>query len=367
MRHPSQGTWFGITRSGRLAALTNFREESEDRSDPHPVAETSRPSQPARSRGEITKAYLTSGLEPAVWAERFFEEQENGVWGDMGGFSLLFGQIVTNSNPRNGAAEKEKDKDVKIQLGVLSNRTKAIHEITWLVGGPESSPTESKAPPAQAQPQTQSNPLKKTPSKISPTITTSLSNSHFADKTWPKTSFGEMFMHELIYPSPTTFTVSTQPIRLEILDTCFHILSSNTMPTRDADESWGRYSRELRNSIFIPPIEVRGTTEYDNANPVPKPMEKVEKEWYGTQEQTVMLVDWDGMATFVERTLKYVEGRRSNQGQGERMFKFEIASCVEFLRDLAGVVSVFVVLVKWIDWVSFAILYMLCAILSDVP
>lgn len=45
------GTWMGVTRSGRFAAITNFRDPSDRRTD-------------VRSRGEIVGEYL-SGDEPA--------------------------------------------------------------------------------------------------------------------------------------------------------------------------------------------------------------------------------------------------------------------------------------------------------------
>jgi len=66
------GTWLGITRSGRWAALTNFREPSQASFE--------------RSRGDIVREYLTgdrSAREFAVELQRIESEFD--------GFNLLFG------------------------------------------------------------------------------------------------------------------------------------------------------------------------------------------------------------------------------------------------------------------------------------
>ncbi|HSH42957.1 MAG TPA: NRDE family protein [Arenicellales bacterium] len=66
------GTWLGITRAGRWAALTNFREPSRGEYE--------------RSRGEIVRDYLTGGRS----ARRFASELKD-VASLFDGFNLLFG------------------------------------------------------------------------------------------------------------------------------------------------------------------------------------------------------------------------------------------------------------------------------------
>lgn len=66
------GTWLGVTRSGRWAALTNFREPSDA------VFE--------RSRGDIVRDYLTG-----MWNARSFTEHLSGIAGEFDGFNLLLG------------------------------------------------------------------------------------------------------------------------------------------------------------------------------------------------------------------------------------------------------------------------------------
>lgn len=158
------------------------------------------------------------------------------------------------------------------------------------------------------------------------------------------------------------------------------------MPRRATGESWASYSRELRCSIFVGPIETGGSADGDKSvessiNGARKEKESsgksVERVWYGTQKQTVLLVDWAGMATFVERTLEYEDGVRVHSGQGERMFKFEIETCCGFLREpdcvvclcvfvhMAVAVCVYALRSGFI-WVSCASLYILYSMIIRV-
>ncbi len=68
------GTWMGITKSHRFAALTNFRNMNSIRND-------------APSRGQIVKNYLTS----EVSASEFFDSIKNQS-DKYNGFNLLYGQ-----------------------------------------------------------------------------------------------------------------------------------------------------------------------------------------------------------------------------------------------------------------------------------
>lgn len=69
------GTWMGISRSGRFAALTNYREPQV-------------PERPLEfSRGHLVRDFLMGGREPAIHAERLLAA------GDAyRGFSLLLGR-----------------------------------------------------------------------------------------------------------------------------------------------------------------------------------------------------------------------------------------------------------------------------------
>ena len=66
------GTWMGITRNGRFAAVTNFREEN--------------PTEAPRSRGDLTNQFLLGDDEPKEYLDRVAGRGE-----DYRGFNLLVG------------------------------------------------------------------------------------------------------------------------------------------------------------------------------------------------------------------------------------------------------------------------------------
>jgi uncharacterized protein with NRDE domain len=82
------GTWLGITRAGRFAAITNYREPDS----PQPSA--------AKSRGHLVRDFLTSETPPRPFAEDLLREAA-----DSSGFNLLLGaagELVYASNRAEG-------------------------------------------------------------------------------------------------------------------------------------------------------------------------------------------------------------------------------------------------------------------------
>jgi uncharacterized protein with NRDE domain len=69
------GTWLGITRSGRIAAITNYRDPGRHRHD-------------ALSRGDLTTRYLQSDISIEDYLR--FLEREGEAFND---FNLIFGSI----------------------------------------------------------------------------------------------------------------------------------------------------------------------------------------------------------------------------------------------------------------------------------
>lgn len=67
------GTWCGVTREGRIAAVTNYRDPKAHREG-------------ARSRGELVAGFLAGDATPARWMEHL---QRNGH--GYNGFNLIFG------------------------------------------------------------------------------------------------------------------------------------------------------------------------------------------------------------------------------------------------------------------------------------
>jgi uncharacterized protein with NRDE domain len=67
------GTWLGVTRNGRFAAITNFRNPSDQREN-------------APSRGKIVTDFLESNLDAATFLNRFKPGAQK-----FNGFNLLAG------------------------------------------------------------------------------------------------------------------------------------------------------------------------------------------------------------------------------------------------------------------------------------
>jgi uncharacterized protein with NRDE domain len=73
----ANGTWLGITRTGRFAAVTNFRNAGSHRTD-------------APSRGALVSAFLTSSAAPAAYVESLRTDAAR-----YNGFSLLVGDATS--------------------------------------------------------------------------------------------------------------------------------------------------------------------------------------------------------------------------------------------------------------------------------
>ena len=85
-----QGTWLGITRTGRFAALTNYRDPDSNRPD-------------APSRGALVSAFLRSQTPPLEYLERLRDQAAR-----YNGFSLLAGNgdaLCYFSNREEGIRE----------------------------------------------------------------------------------------------------------------------------------------------------------------------------------------------------------------------------------------------------------------------
>ncbi|HWO97713.1 MAG TPA: NRDE family protein [Bacillus sp. (in: firmicutes)] len=67
------GTWMGVTRSGRFAAITNYRAPGQNRSD-------------VKSRGFLVSDYLTGTEDPRAYLQKVQQERQL-----YNGFNLLAG------------------------------------------------------------------------------------------------------------------------------------------------------------------------------------------------------------------------------------------------------------------------------------
>jgi uncharacterized protein with NRDE domain len=272
LQRPEQGTWLGLTRDGRIALLTNFRDEG---------AEIARD----KSRGAIVSAYLSSPAGEKESDDEFARRliEDVGI-NDVGGFSLVFGHLQPKEDGSLGG------------LSIISNRTTHPSDLIRIAGEPGE--------------------------------VHGLSNSHFGDLSWPKIVHGEALLRQAVNASSTR-----QDSKDRLIESLFAVLKVDTYPKIPQRQDFTVYARQMRNSIFIPRVGGSGV-EQESSDGMKSadghhasPHAGVEfgggAGGYGTQKQTVVLVDRSGKVTFVERTL-YDE--KALATESERKFEYQIES-----------------------------------------
>jgi uncharacterized protein with NRDE domain len=257
-----------MTQQGRIAVLTNYREEGEAIIIG------------ARSRGLIPNAWLKS--DPAAketsdaFAKRMIEE--DGVKG-VGGFSLCYGFVQDVVKKEGG-------------LRIVSNRTPDVKDVIRLLDG-QSAETHA------------------------------LSNAAYGDRTWPKVVNGEAWTKKAIKES-----VAAHESRDQLVQRLLGILTTDTMP-RQKENEWDMYLNQLRHSIFVPSIgrdhlDEHKMPAHEVGDLVKQKAVDATSGCYGTQKNIVVLVDKEGKAYYLERTLYDEDARPIEKGKGDREFEFQI-------------------------------------------
>ncbi|KAL9120650.1 MAG: hypothetical protein Q9187_002791, partial [Circinaria calcarea] len=266
-----QGTWLGVTKDGRIAVLTNFRERGQEHVG-------------IRSRGAMVNAFLTQAPKAATDTEDFIKAlvEDDGILG-VGGFSLVCGFI---GKP----------------LAVVSNRTPSVEGTIRIAA-------------RQGE-------------------TIGLSNAAFGDRSWPKVVKGEDLMASAIEKS-----IREEYTKEQLINEMMQLLSIDTLPRREDGEGLESYISQLRNSIFIPVIGSESTKETpadevaaaSKSQPLHvmdssrKTSDNVDTSGsYGTQKQTTVLVDQNGLVTFMERTLYDESGRAIPKEAADLTFEFKL-------------------------------------------
>lgn len=301
LHRAERGTWLGITEGGNFAVLTNYRE-----SDPHDAAN---PVAGQRSRGGMVTAWLAA--DPAESTEHFVQRMlHNGGVKGVGGFSLLCGKL------RRVRGEQQNIEP----LAIISNRCDHAGHVPWICGDRGSTYGLSNAIYVEPGDETQ-HPV------------------------WPKIRDGT----ELLARA-TAAAGGSDASQDNFMASLFQILDTDKFPadhTIDLEQGLPH----LKDSIFIPAFGGRvHQDEMSNAqqratiqpkgphspaaevlaavarpdDAPPPAVNGFETGLYGTQRQTVILVDWDGNVTYVERALWDCNGNAVPRGQGDQVFEFKI-------------------------------------------
>ncbi|KKK14051.1 hypothetical protein AOCH_002706 [Aspergillus ochraceoroseus] len=130
----TQGTWMGVTKSGKIAVLTNYRESTSD------------PATGQQSRGAIVNNWLTRP-DDSPTLSHVEEMVDSPTARNVGGFSLVCGYVHE-------------------PLAIVSNRSSTLDQVTWIA-------TEHGQ-------------------------TKGLSNTVFDDRSWPKILEGEKLVDQAI-------------------------------------------------------------------------------------------------------------------------------------------------------------------------
>lgn len=258
-----------MTRQGRIAVLTNYREENEE------IVIG------ARSRGLVPNAWLKSDPKANETAEQFAKRlvEEDGVKG-IGGFSLCYGFV------------QDVAKGGKKGLAIISNRTPDAEALIYLAGKPHE--------------------------------THALSNAAYGDRSWPKVVNGEKWTKSTIENS-----VRNNETRDQLVERLLGVLSTDTMPKQKENEEWDMYMNQLRHSVFVPAIGRDGLEEmkmpaHEIGDVVKHKAIDATTGCYGTQKQIVILVDKEGKVLYKERTLYDNEAKPIEKGKGDLVFEYQI-------------------------------------------
>lgn len=232
----------------------------------------------------MVNAFLTQPANPTKTIENFVVDLVSGAGlKGVGGFSLVCGNVGG-------------------RLAVVSNRTPDVEGVKWIA--------ESRGE------------------------TIGLSNAAFGDGTWGKVLNGKKLMNAAIAKS-----VARNDSASKLIEEMMEVLCVDTLPKRETGDGWESYVKELRHSIFIPMIGGEGMDEMSADQVAAAGSENIVigmdldsdsklhdalSGLYGTQTQTVILIDHEGQVTFTERSLYNSKARPISAGERDIFFTFKI-------------------------------------------
>lgn len=264
----------GLTKEGKVAVLTNYREDQG-----HQAVG-------AQSRGVIVNSWLTAPPEQRQSTRDFVDDLIKSITATkVGGFSLVCGYL---NEP----------------LAIVSNRSSNMEQIPWVATEPDQ--------------------------------TLGLSNTSFDDRSWPKILDGERLMKEAIGDHVQAGEDEDGLIArlLQVLsrDTLPRLPENAT----GATDTYGPYLRNSIFIPVIGAKRTRGEVDgvSDPCVDYQAPVDNQTSEYqldptytqgaYGTQKQTVLLVRDDMRVRYFERTLYDHDANAIPVGKGDLSFEFTI-------------------------------------------
>ncbi|KAI5951115.1 hypothetical protein KGF54_004189 [Candida jiufengensis] len=271
LARPEHGTWIGVTTTGKIAVLVNYRDLDTEMT----LCEV--------SRGVLPLSYLKSNLSDEEWREQLMSEVENNDnkidITKIGGFSLLYGHLKLDSQTQ------------KIEhLNILSNRGNYGKIFETVENG---NIVESEYDD----------------DGISEKTTFGLSNSLY-NEPWKKVKMGEKLLNSLIETS-----IQKNYNQEKLVEECFKVMKTDTYDkTINEGKSFDTKILELRNSIFIPPIKRNG----------PESNLLSIGDYYGTRTQTIILLTKTGELNYYERNLHMADKPEVEKPLITSCFKYNI-------------------------------------------
>lgn len=248
----------------------------------------------------MVSAWLTSPDDESI--EHFLHRllEGEGVKG-VGGFSLVCGKL-------------RKRKQEIDPLAIISNRSGTPDDVPWIA--------EKRGE------------------------VYGLSNTSYDDPiTWPKVEMGKEKLTATVEE-----VVEAGLGEEELVEKLFAVLDTDTLPPQ-GDQDFEEFTKQLRKSIFIPSIgdpqvlkkrvpkadkiaaaTPNGAVNGENVDPeavleedeTPDATTNGMTGIYGTQRQTILLVDWEGNVTYRERSLWDDKGQPIERGKADMNFKFKV-------------------------------------------
>ncbi|RMJ26044.1 DUF833 domain protein [Aspergillus sp. HF37] len=270
----SHGTWMGVTSEGKVAVLTNYREQTADQATG------------VHSRGAIVNRWLTAPPGQGQGTREFVQELVgSSALNTVGGFSLVCGYV---DEP----------------LAIVSNRASDMEHIAWV---------------ASEKGQTRG-----------------LSNTSFGDRSWPKIPDGERLLDEAVEAHVRAGEDEDEDALIARL---LQVLSTDTLPQIPEHAPAAESVHLLRKSIFVPVIgakeesdraadEIPAACVQDKTGVRDDKGGELDQAYmsgaYGTQKQTVLLMDATRRVRYFERTLYDNEVNPIPAGKGDRSFEFVV-------------------------------------------